>query len=317
MLFFKNHVALLAAFLATANALDGIVVPATIQAGSSFKATFKNGNSDKYRVYLAASLTGSNGPTCYLINSTSLSSPVELTIPPVAGPSADYYTIAVADLTSSQGPTYSNAFNLTHGNGTYTDYEKHLGGAPFWDADALPCGSYDCARVCAQASYPNDLTDANAYETMQNCILECPGVAFTNQTTPVHASDSGNSLVHATVTAEQATITLSNGHVVTAIEITVTSDGKTATEAIIGSSQTLTLGGAATISGETLSLVSNGVGIGSSTTVLFSPEVTTKVTLAPSSSGASTAAKSSGGAVKHELGIAGLAGFAGLAALVV
>ena len=61
-----RFVALAASLIATAKALDGIVVPATIAADAAFNATFINGNSDSYRVFLAAALTGVNGPTCTL-----------------------------------------------------------------------------------------------------------------------------------------------------------------------------------------------------------------------------------------------------------
>ena len=56
--------ALVAYFVATARALTGIKVPESVSADSSFQATFSNGDSDNYRVYLAASLAGVNGPTC-------------------------------------------------------------------------------------------------------------------------------------------------------------------------------------------------------------------------------------------------------------
>lgn len=54
----------LAALTTAASALDGIVAPSEVTAGQSFKITFQDANDDQYRVYLAASLAGSNGPTC-------------------------------------------------------------------------------------------------------------------------------------------------------------------------------------------------------------------------------------------------------------
>ncbi|KAK1063030.1 hypothetical protein LTR33_012382, partial [Friedmanniomyces endolithicus] len=55
--------ALAASLTITAQALDGLTVPSSIAADTEFQATFQNGNSDNYRVYLAASLAGTNGPT--------------------------------------------------------------------------------------------------------------------------------------------------------------------------------------------------------------------------------------------------------------
>lgn len=55
---------MLATLTATVTALDGIVAPSQVAAGSEIEVTFQEANDDKYRVYLAASLSGSNGPTC-------------------------------------------------------------------------------------------------------------------------------------------------------------------------------------------------------------------------------------------------------------
>lgn len=85
----------------------------------------------------------------YLINSTTVSSPLNISVPAGVGPEADYYSIAIADLTTSQGSTYSNKFNLTGATGNYTEYENNLGGSPFWSANDLPCTAYSCARDCA------------------------------------------------------------------------------------------------------------------------------------------------------------------------
>ncbi|KAK5123706.1 hypothetical protein LTR85_002342 [Meristemomyces frigidus] len=315
--FSTRYAALAASLIAAAHALDGIVVPDTIAAGTSVKATFENGSSDKYRVYLAAALTGVNGPTCYLMNSTSLSSPFTVTVPADSGPSADYYSIAISDLTTSQGATYSNRFNFTGGTGNYTEYEQHLGGAPFWSADDLPCTAYACARKCAQASYPDDLTSTSAYNTMKSCILECSGVsAAASQTGPAHGTSTGSQKA-TTMTAAEAMITLSSGDVMTAVETTVTSGGSKITEAVVGGSATLTLGGAeATISGEVLSMAKSGVvEVSESSTVAFSSmTMTTSVADTASATSASAAATSSGAASRQEMAIAGLAGVAGFAA---
>ncbi|KAF2214161.1 hypothetical protein CERZMDRAFT_96185 [Cercospora zeae-maydis SCOH1-5] len=170
--------AALATFILGVSALDGIVTPANITAGEPFDITFRNANDDNYRVYLAAALAGVNGPTCYLLNSTTLSSPLtNLSIPASVGPSASYYSIAIADLTTSQGATYSNRFHLQNATGSYSKYEDSLKGSPFWSPDQLPCNAYDCARECAMDSYPEDLTEVKAFQTMRDCILKCPGVS--------------------------------------------------------------------------------------------------------------------------------------------
>lgn len=326
--FSTRGVAIATALLAAgAQALDGIVVPDVIAADTAFSATFSNGNSDQYRVYLAAALAGVNGPTCYLVNSTDLSSPVNLTIPASVGPSADYYSIGIADITSSQSATYSNRFNFTGGSGNYTEYESHLGGAPFWSAEDLPCSSYECARQCATASYPDDLTTSSAYQTMMTCILKCPGVTpAASQTKPANqntTSSSDGSVATTTATRSAALITVASGVVLTAVETVLTSGGSTLTEALVGS-MTLTLGGAeATISSAAVSLAQNGLDVGGSTTVAFSDmvqTVTTTATAAASSGGsasatnASAAATSSAAANRQEKALAGLAGVAGFAA---
>ncbi|KAM3416194.1 hypothetical protein BST61_g7800 [Cercospora zeina] len=173
-----THAAALATLLLGASALDGIVTPSNITAGEPFDITFQNANDDNYRVYLAAALAGVNGPTCYLLNSITLSSPLtNLSIPASVGPSASYYSIAIADLTTSQGATYSNRFRLQNATGAYSKYEDSLQGSPFWSPDQLPCKAYDCARECAMDSYPDDLTEMKAFQTMRDCILECPGVS--------------------------------------------------------------------------------------------------------------------------------------------
>lgn len=64
---FSKMIALtFAACIVAVSALNGIVVPAFIQAGVEFQTTFENANDDEYRIYVAAALLGSNGPTCTL-----------------------------------------------------------------------------------------------------------------------------------------------------------------------------------------------------------------------------------------------------------
>lgn len=147
----------------------------------------------------------SSRPAGYLVNSTTLDASINLTVPADVGPSVDYYSIAIADITTQQGSTYSNRFNLTNATGEYSEYENHLGGSPFWDANSLPCSAYSCARDCADASYPKDLTEDKAYDTMSKCILACDGVTESaNQTSPAHATSSSSSTTSASATGTDA-----------------------------------------------------------------------------------------------------------------
>ncbi|KAK0952697.1 hypothetical protein LTR91_024253 [Friedmanniomyces endolithicus] len=313
--------ALAASLALAAHALDGLTVPSSIAADTEFQATFQNGNSDNYRVYLAASLAGTNGPTYLADLSPSSNSP------------ATY--------------SYSNHFALTASNGNYTPYEQHLGGAPFWDANALPCSSYACARQCAQAGFPGDLSDQGAWEVMKGCILGCAGVepavgvtgpalassgsgTGTGTTSSVSASGTGTEtgaggggVGTATRTADEVLVTLLPGVVMTAVETTATISGSAVTEAVLGS-VTLTLGGAeATVSGKAVSLASSGVEVGGSTTVAFSSAVQTFATTtssgqagSASETGAAPAATSSAGAARgREVAMVGIAGVAGLAVM--
>ena len=130
----------------------------------------------------------------WLSNSTTLSSSSNFTIPAEVGPSASYYSIGVGDVDGDADDiTYSNDFSFTGGTGNYTEYETHLNGDPFWDADSLPCTAYACARKCADASYPDDLSDSTAYDTMKKCINSCPGVTETSQTAPAAATSASAS----------------------------------------------------------------------------------------------------------------------------
>ncbi|KAK4502846.1 hypothetical protein PRZ48_006272 [Zasmidium cellare] len=301
-----------AALTTAVSALDGIVAPSQVQAGQEIEVTFQDANDDQYRVYLAASLAGSNGPTCYLVNSTELTDSVNVTIPSGVGPSADYYSIGIADVTTGQKATFSNRFNLTNATGEYSDYEDALGGSPFWSADDLPCSAYACARDCAQASYPADLTDTDAYNKMKECILDCNGVTpATSQTAPAHASSTSSVAKASTITGEMAVITVSPGVVLTAIETEKTVHGSTITEAIIGD-MTITLNGAArTLNSAGFSLATNGVEVGGSTTVEFSS--TTATMGGPTATEAQLAASSSGSAASNKFFAGAAAGFAGLA----
>lgn len=189
-----NYAALAASLVKLAQAADGVTVPDTIAAGTSFQLNATDVDStDKYRVYLAAALGGDTGPTCWLSNSTTLSSSSNFTIPAEVGPEASYYSIGVSDVDSDSDAddiVYSNKFTFTGGTANYSEYETHLNGDPFWDADSLPCTAYACARKCADASYPDDLTDSTAYDTMRKCIQDCPGVTETSQTAPAAATSA-------------------------------------------------------------------------------------------------------------------------------
>ncbi|KAJ0122492.1 hypothetical protein J7T55_003005 [Diaporthe amygdali] len=193
--YIANYAALAASLFRLTQAVDSVTVPSTIAAGTSFQLTVDDLDSaDKYRVYLAAALGGDTGPTCWLVNSTALSSSSNFTIPAAVGPSASYYSIGVGEVDGDEDDiTYSNKFSFTGGTANYTEYETHLDGSPFWDADDLPCSAYACARKCADASYPDDLTDENAYNTMKECINACPGVTETSQTTPAAVTSSSAS----------------------------------------------------------------------------------------------------------------------------
>ena len=65
--FTTQYAAVAASLVAIVSAIDGIVVPSNVEANTPFNATFLNGNSDQYRVFLAAALAGVNGPTCMQI----------------------------------------------------------------------------------------------------------------------------------------------------------------------------------------------------------------------------------------------------------
>lgn len=302
---FVRYSGLAASAATLAHALNGIAVPTEIAADTSFQATFQNAGSDSYRVYLSAAVTGAQGPMCYLMNSTALDSPVNLTIPAIVGPDASYYSIGIIDLTTVEDTSYSNRFNLTGATGVPTQYEEHLDGAPFWDANKLPCSAMSCARQCANASYPDNLQAGPAYETMKNCFTSCPGVEPDASLQAAHSASSSIS---------GAIITLASGDVVTAFETIVTTSGSTRTEAIVGST-TLVLGSdAATLASETLSLATNGVAIDGTTTMAFSNVAQTSSASATDASGASGTSSSSGIGGAVATAQAGLFAAAGAAA---
>lgn len=301
-----SKTAVLVALCAVAHAVSDIAVPSSITADTLFNTTFQQAVADSshyYRVFLAASVTGIQGPMCYLMNATLLSSPLNLTIPADVGPDASYYSIGIKDLlyktvpygnpaaqsatnlpfgdpaastgeSSSTSLQYSNQFNLTLATGTPTQYEQHLNGAPFWDANKLPCSAMSCARTCAAASYPANLQEGASYETLKNCILQCPGVEADQS---LHAADGSPSSIAG------AAVTLSGGNVVTALETVVPTGGSTITEAIVGSA-TLVLGSAAaTVSDRSLSLGASGLVVDGTTTVAFSNVASTSGVAATSS----------------------------------
>lgn len=201
-------------------AIDTITVPDVITADTPFTLTVtpKDDTSGNYRIYLDTTPPGyAGGQSCmasntlnpqrprqqtnkrqtgYLKNSTSTDiTAVNLTIPANFGPSGSFYSISTRDLSDPDADAsyvFSNAFNLTGATGNYSDYENELNGAPLWDANALPCTAYDCARTCAQDSYPQDLeAGSNAAATMRKCILACPGVQ--EETTTTTSSSSASS----------------------------------------------------------------------------------------------------------------------------
>jgi len=119
---------------------------------------------------------------------------LNLTIPANFGPSGDFYSISTRDLSDTDTAAsyiFSNAFNLTGATGNYSAYENKLNGAPLWDANALPCDAYDCARNCAQTGFPKDMiAGSDASNTMRACILKCPGVEKETKTTSASSSSA-------------------------------------------------------------------------------------------------------------------------------
>lgn len=143
------------------------------------------------------------------MNSTSISNTTTtLSIPANFAPNGNDYSIVTREFpsTGSADYTYGAHFELTGSSiASLTSYEKDLNGAALWVADDLPCTSYNCARGCANSSYPDDLSYGSPeYKTMVSCIEKCSGV--TQDST---GSGSGNST--ATTTAATGTSTGSDG----------------------------------------------------------------------------------------------------------
>ncbi|KAG9959448.1 hypothetical protein KCU61_g7394, partial [Aureobasidium melanogenum] len=179
-----------------ARAIDTITVPDLITADVPFTlaVTPKDDTPGNYRIYLDTTPPGyAGGQSCYLKNMTSTAiTAVNLTIPANFGPNGDFYSISTRDLSDSDTDAsyvFSNAFNLTGASGNYSEYENKLNGAPLWDANSLPCTAYDCARNCAQGSYPKDMIPgSDAFNTMRACIMKCPGVEAETKTSSATSS---------------------------------------------------------------------------------------------------------------------------------
>ncbi|CAD0097101.1 unnamed protein product [Aureobasidium vineae] len=186
-----------------ARAIDTITVPDVITADVAFTLTVtpKDTTPGNYRIYLDTTPPGYAGGQSF-----------NLTIPADFGPDGDFYSISTRDLSDSDTDAsyvFSNAFNLTGASGNYSEYENKLNGAPLWDANSLPCTAYDCARNCAQDSYPKDMIPgSDAFNTMRACIMKCPGVeketktsSATSSTATVTKSGSSGSSAKATSTS--------------------------------------------------------------------------------------------------------------------
>ena len=119
----------------------------------------------------------------------------------------------MADLTTGQGATYSNNFALTNATGVPTEYEKQLQGAPFYDANHLPCEAYGCARKCANELYSKGQDQPKEFASdMKACMLDCGGVtesgkAMNDPSEPESSatSDGSGDGADATSTSSEAT----------------------------------------------------------------------------------------------------------------
>jgi hypothetical protein len=223
-----------------AKAIDTITVPGVITADVPFTLTVtpKDDTPGNYRIYLDTTPPGyaggqsckssqyltyvfhqANNKTGYLKNTTSTDiTALNLTIPANFGPNGDFYSISTRDLSDSDTAAsyiFSNAFNLTGASGNYSAYENKLNGAPLWDANALPCDAYNCARNCAQDGFPKDMIPgSDASNTMRACVMKCPGVEQETKTssatsssatsTSSGSSKSGSAKATATSTSDSA-----------------------------------------------------------------------------------------------------------------
>ncbi|KAI5197202.1 hypothetical protein E4T39_07415 [Aureobasidium subglaciale] len=220
-----------------ARAIDTITVPDVITANSPFTLTVtpKDDASGNYRIYLDTTPPGyAGGQSCYLKNTTSTDiTAVNLTIPADFGPNGDFYSISTRDLSDSDTDAsyvFSNAFNLTGATGNYSEYENKLNGAPLWDANSLPCESYNCARNCAQDSYPKDIIPgSDAFNTMRACIMKCPGVSKETKT-----ASSTSSTATSTKTGSHSTSSASATGTSTSDETSSASDSAAATSSPTG-----------------------------------------------------------------------------------
>ncbi|KAI4751027.1 hypothetical protein E4T52_16381 [Aureobasidium sp. EXF-3400] len=181
-----------------ARAIDTITVPGVITADVPFTLTVtpKDDTPGNYRIYLDTTPPGyAGGQSCYLKNTTSTDiTALNLIIPANFGPNGDFYSISTRDLSDSDTAAsyiFSNAFNLTGASGNYSAYENKLNGAPLWDANALPCDAYNCARNCAQDGFPKDMIPgSDASNTMRACIMKCPGVEQETKTSSATSSSA-------------------------------------------------------------------------------------------------------------------------------
>ncbi|KEQ94514.1 hypothetical protein AUEXF2481DRAFT_5996 [Aureobasidium subglaciale EXF-2481] len=237
-----------------ARAIDTISVPDVITADSPFTLTITPKDDDdasgNYRIYLDTTPPGyAGGQSCYLKNTTSIDiTAVNLTIPADFGPNGDFYSISTRDLSDSDTDAsyvFSNAFNLTGATGKYSEYENKLNGAPLWDANSLPCESYNCARNCAQNSYPKDMIPgSDAFNAMRACIMECPGVSKETKT--------------ASSTSSTATSTKTGSHSSTSASATGTSTSDEASSASDSAAAASSSTGAASANMVPVSLVAAG-----------------------------------------------------------
>ncbi|KAJ9618621.1 hypothetical protein H2203_008823 [Taxawa tesnikishii (nom. ined.)] len=245
---------LVASFALTASAFDAVAAPSTVAAGSDFTITITPG-SDEATAFPPGY---SGGPSCYLENSTSTTNTtLSLSIPADIGPNSDWFSIATQEFppADSNKYTFSNHFNLTGSSlSSWSDYENHLNGSLIWTPSALPCSSFNCARQCAMASYPDDLTkDSAAYGTMSDCILKCPGVtARAPETSSSSASTYASATGMATSTRSGASATSSSGN---------TDDDSTASSSIDAAPAATSTGAAVNlgVSGSSLLIAVGGI----------------------------------------------------------
>ncbi|KJX97945.1 hypothetical protein TI39_contig451g00012 [Zymoseptoria brevis] len=229
-----------ALFVSTSLALDSLVAPSSIVANQNFTLTASDPDPTVlYRIYLAATLSDTTGPTCVLLNSTTLppSGALSLSIPASVGPDASYYSIAISPLTSSSSTSasdiiYTPPINITGLTASYTPYETSLRGAPFYDADMLPCSSYACARKCADQEFPagsegdgEEEEKGERYGRMVECFGGCDGVGVEVEGGSGVESQGGMTMTMTVSTSAEGEATA------TATRTTTTTTGAGASEA--------------------------------------------------------------------------------------